>query len=122
MRCSLRHRRLTVTIFEPIKIGYDPIAFAIIGSLAIEAGLLTPPFGLIVFTVKAAVDDDGVTIWEIFKSSTPYWVIMLIGVVMLVIFPENRHMAAQFGILAAAEFRSLSLKSRHTAKSAIRAP
>ena len=39
---------LTVTIFEPIavKIGYDPIAFAIIGILAIEAGLLTPPFGL----------------------------------------------------------------------------
>jgi C4-dicarboxylate transporter DctM subunit len=81
---------LTVTIFEPIaiKIGYDPIAFAIIGILAIEAGLLTPPFGLIVFTVKAAVDDENVTVWEIFKSSTPYWVIMLIGVVLLVLFPK----------------------------------
>jgi tripartite ATP-independent transporter DctM subunit len=81
---------LTVTIFEPIalKVGYDPIAFAIIGILAIEAGLLTPPFGLIVFTVKAAVDDDDVTVWEIFKSSTPYWVIMLIGIVLLVMFPK----------------------------------
>jgi C4-dicarboxylate transporter, DctM subunit len=81
---------LTVTIFEPIalKIGYDPIAFAIIGILAIEAGLLTPPFGLIVFTVKAAVDDDDITVWQIFKSSTPYWVIMLIGVVLLAWFPK----------------------------------
>lgn len=81
---------LTVTIFEPIalKLGYDPIAFAIIGILAIEAGLLTPPFGLIVFTVKAAVDDDDITVWQIFKSSTPYWVIMLIGVVLLVLFPK----------------------------------
>ncbi|MGH6728323.1 MAG: TRAP transporter large permease [Pseudolabrys sp.] len=81
---------LTVTIFEPVavKLGYDPIAFAIIGILAIEAGLLTPPFGLIVFTVKAAVDDDDITVWEIFKSSTPYWVIMLIGVVLLVMFPK----------------------------------
>jgi TRAP-type C4-dicarboxylate transport system permease large subunit len=81
---------LTVTIFEPIavKIGYDPIAFAIIGILAIEAGLLTPPFGLIVYTVKAAIDDDDITIWDIFKSSTPYWVIMLIGVVLLVWFPK----------------------------------
>ena len=81
---------LTVTIFEPIavKIGYDPIAFAIIGILAIEAGLLTPPFGLIVFTVKAAVDDDDITVWQIFKSSTPYWVIMLIGVILLVLFPK----------------------------------
>jgi C4-dicarboxylate transporter DctM subunit len=81
---------LTVTIFEPIavKLGYDPIAFAIIGILAIEAGLLTPPFGLIVFTVKAAVDDEDITVWEIFKSSTPYWVIMLIGVVLLTLFPK----------------------------------
>jgi tripartite ATP-independent transporter DctM subunit len=81
---------LTVTIFEPIavKVGYDPIAFAIIGILAIEAGLLTPPFGLLVFTVKAAIDDDDVTIWQIFKSSTPYWMIMLLGVVLLVLFPK----------------------------------
>jgi C4-dicarboxylate transporter DctM subunit len=81
---------LTVTIFEPIaiKIGYDPIAFAIIGILAIEAGLLTPPFGLIVYTVKAAVDDEDISVWQIFHSSTPYWVIMLVGVVMLVLFPK----------------------------------
>ncbi|HIC25862.1 MAG TPA: hypothetical protein EYO82_08135, partial [Gammaproteobacteria bacterium] len=32
--------------------GYDPIAFAIIAIIAIEAGLLTPPFGLLVYTVK----------------------------------------------------------------------
>jgi C4-dicarboxylate transporter DctM subunit len=81
---------LTATIFEPIaiKIGYDPIAFAIIGILAIEAGLLTPPFGLIVYTVKAAVDDDDISVWQIFHSSTPYWVIMLIGVLLLVMFPK----------------------------------
>jgi len=81
---------LTATIFEPIaiKIGYNPIAFAIIGILAIEAGLLTPPFGLIVYTVKAAVDDDDISVWQIFHSSTPYWVIMLIGVVLLVLFPK----------------------------------
>ena len=37
---------LTAAIFAPIavKLGYDPLAFAIIGIIAIEAGLLTPPF------------------------------------------------------------------------------
>jgi C4-dicarboxylate transporter DctM subunit len=81
---------LTATIFEPIaiKLGFDPIAFAIIGILAIEAGLLTPPFGLIVYTVKAAVDDDDISVWQIFHASTPYWVIMLIGVLLLVMFPK----------------------------------
>jgi tripartite ATP-independent transporter DctM subunit len=81
---------LTVTIFEPIAVslGYDAIAFAIIGIIAIEAGLLTPPFGLLVYTVKAAIQDDDVSIMEIFKSSTPYWMVMLIGMVLIAIFPE----------------------------------
>lgn len=81
---------LTVTIFEPIAVslGYDPIAFAIIGIIAIEAGLLTPPFGLLVYTVKAAIQDDDVSIMTIFKSSTPYWIVMLLGMVLIAIFPE----------------------------------
>ncbi len=81
---------LTVSIFEPIAItiGFDPIAFAIIGILAIEAGLLTPPFGLLVYTVKAAIDDPDVSIWDIFRTSTPYWMIMLLTVLLLVLFPQ----------------------------------
>lgn len=51
---------LTVPVFAPIAValGFDPIAFAIIGILAIETGLLTPPFGILVFTVKAAITDE----------------------------------------------------------------
>ncbi len=82
---------LTVTIFEPIAVnlGYDPIAFAIIGIMAIEAGLLTPPFGLLVYTVKAAIPEEtDVSIAQIFKSSTPYWIVMLIGMVAIVVFPR----------------------------------
>ena len=83
---------LTVTIFEPIAVnlGYDPIAFAIVGILAIEAGLLTPPFGLLVYTVKAAIqdEDDGVSIMHIFQSSTPYWIIMLAGMIAIANYPQ----------------------------------
>ena len=83
---------LTAAIFAPIavKIGYDPIAFAVIGIIAIEAGLLTPPFGLLVYTVKAAISGEGedVPILEIFKSSTPYWIIMLVAMVLIINFPE----------------------------------
>ena len=83
---------LTAAIFAPIavQIGYDPIAFAIIAIIAIEAGLLTPPFGLLVYTVKAAISSEGedVPILEIFKSSTPYWIIMLVGMVLIINFPE----------------------------------
>ncbi|KPK18112.1 MAG: C4-dicarboxylate ABC transporter permease [Betaproteobacteria bacterium SG8_41] len=83
---------LTVPIFAPIaeQLGYDPIAFAIVGILAIEAGLLTPPFGLLVYTVKSAVQDDdpSVTIVQIFRSSLPYWCIILIAATLIINFPQ----------------------------------
>jgi C4-dicarboxylate transporter, DctM subunit len=83
---------LTVPIFAPIAeaLGYNPIAFAIVGILAIEAGLLTPPFGLLVYTVKAAMQDEdaSVSLFQIFRSSMPYWAIILLAMVMIVLFPQ----------------------------------
>ena len=82
---------LTAAIFSPIavKLGFDPIAFAIIAIIAIEAGLLTPPFGLLVYTVKSAINDlePDMNVMTIFKSSTPYWVILLIGMTLIVMYP-----------------------------------
>jgi len=83
---------LTAAIFAPIavKLGMDPIAFAIVGIIAIEAGLYTPPFGLLVYTVKSAIQefDPDMNVMTIFKSSTPYWIIMLMGMIMIINFPE----------------------------------
>jgi tripartite ATP-independent transporter DctM subunit len=81
---------LTVPIFSPIAthLGFDPLAFAIMGILAIETGLLTPPFGLLVFTVKAAVPDKSVELGEIFRGSVPYWIVLLAVVAALAVFPQ----------------------------------
>jgi TRAP-type C4-dicarboxylate transport system permease large subunit len=81
---------LTVPIFAPIaaQLGFDPLAFAIMGIIAIETGLLTPPFGLLVFTVKAAVPDKTVQLGEIFRGSTPYWIVLLLAVIVLAVFPQ----------------------------------
>lgn len=81
---------LTVPIFAPLAavVGYDPIAFAIIGILAIEAGLLTPPLGLVVYTVKSSVSDPAVTLGEIFKGSSPYWCLLLLLVALVALFPQ----------------------------------
>jgi TRAP-type C4-dicarboxylate transport system permease large subunit len=81
---------LTVPVFAPIAvaIGYDPIAFAILGIIAIETGLLTPPFGILVFTVKAALPQENVSTGEIFAGSVPYWICLLIVIVVLAAFPQ----------------------------------
>jgi C4-dicarboxylate transporter DctM subunit len=81
---------LTVPIFAPIAahLGFDPLAFAIIGILAIETGLLTPPFGILVFTVKAAVPDPSVTLAEIFRGAIPYWLVLFAVVVAVAVFPR----------------------------------
>ena len=81
---------LTVPIFAPLalSLGYDPIAFAIAGILVIEAGLLTPPFGLLVYTVKGALPDKSVTLGQIFKGSTPYFICILIAAMLVLVVPS----------------------------------
>ncbi len=81
---------LTVPIVEPVALafGFDQLSFAIVGIIAIEAGLLTPPFGLLIYTVKAAINDDDVGVQKIFVASVPYWGIMLLAVLLIVAFPQ----------------------------------
>ncbi len=80
---------LTVPIFAPlaVKLGIDPIAFAIMGILAIEAGILTPPFGLAVYTVRACVPDKDVSLGDIFRGSTAYWAFLILMVFIIYTFP-----------------------------------
>ena len=80
---------ITAPIFAPVTAAFfDPIAFGIFGILAIEAGLLTPPFGLLVYTVKGSVEERAVTLGDIFRGSIPYWLLMLFVMAMIWAFPE----------------------------------
>ncbi|MEM7043050.1 MAG: TRAP transporter large permease [Pseudomonadota bacterium] len=80
---------LTVPIFAPIALalGLDPLAFAIFGILVIEAGLLTPPFGLLVYTVKGSVTDPTATLAQIFKGSVPYFFLILLSAFIVLFMP-----------------------------------
>ena len=82
---------LTVPIFAPIAdtLGFHPYAFAMMGILAIEAGILTPPFGLCVYTVKACLPpDDPVSMARIFAASTPYWILLVVLMWLVYFIPE----------------------------------
>lgn len=80
---------LTVPIFAPIAmaLGINPLAFAIFGILVIEAGLLTPPFGLLVYTVKGSVSDPDVKLGTVFRGSVPFWIMILVAALAVILVP-----------------------------------
>lgn len=67
--------------------GFDMIWFGVMTVVAVEIGLLTPPFGLSVFTIKASIDDKTLKVGEIFRGSMPFVVSMIVCLVILAIFP-----------------------------------
>lgn len=79
---------LTVPMMTPVvhAFGYDPLWFGLVLIVAVEIGLLTPPFGMVVFTIKATLGDE-VTLQEIFTGALPFVVLLLLGLGLLIAFP-----------------------------------
>jgi tripartite ATP-independent transporter DctM subunit len=63
------------------------IWFGLITVIAIEIGLLTPPLGVSVFVVKANLDDQRITTWQIFKGTMPMTLTMCAVLAICVLFP-----------------------------------
>jgi tripartite ATP-independent transporter DctM subunit len=67
--------------------GVNLIWFGLITIIAIEIGLLTPPLGIAVYVVKANLDDQSITPWQIFKGTFPMTITMVIVLAICVFFP-----------------------------------
>ena len=52
-------------------LGGDFIWFGVVAVVAIEIGLLTPPFGISVYVVKSTLDDQRITLRDIFAGAFP---------------------------------------------------
>lgn len=66
----------------------DLIWFGIVTVVAVEIGLLTPPLGLTVYVVKAALGNTRITLSDIFIGAFPFVMIMILVTIMLVFFPQ----------------------------------
>ena len=67
--------------------GVNFVWFGVITVIAIEIGLLTPPLGVSVFVVKANLDDQSITTWQVFKGAMPMTLTMCVVLVICVLFP-----------------------------------
>lgn len=68
--------------------GFDLIWFGVLTVVAVEIGLLTPPFGLSVYTIKSALDDKTLAVGEIFRGALPFIGAMLLCLFILIAFPS----------------------------------
>lgn len=79
---------LTLPIFFPIVVaqGIDPIWFGVLVVLTLEMGLISPPVGLNVFIVKSVAPK--VPLGDIFIGVVPFWIMMLVTILILIAFPQ----------------------------------
>ena len=76
---------LMLPVLQPM--GVDLIWFGIVTVIAIEIGLLTPPFGISVYVIKSTLDDATITLSDIFIGAAPFAAMMLICLAIVIAFP-----------------------------------
>ena len=67
--------------------GIDPIWFAILIALNLQASFLTPPFGLSLFFLKGAAGDSIKTM-DIYKGIIPFILLQLLALGLVIMFPN----------------------------------
>ena len=79
---------MTAPILLPIieQVGFDPYWFAVIFTINMEIGLITPPVGLNLYVINGIVPD--ISLPTILKGAFPFMLCMILGIVLLCIFPE----------------------------------
>jgi TRAP-type C4-dicarboxylate transport system permease large subunit len=79
---------MTAPLLFPIvtQAGFDPYWFAVVLTINMEVGLITPPIGLNLFVINAIAPQ--IPTSEVLWGSLPYVLVMFLGILILCFFPE----------------------------------
>jgi TRAP-type C4-dicarboxylate transport system permease large subunit len=79
---------LTLPFFMPLvgHFGWDPLWFGVMYLICMQLGLLTPPFGMLLFTMRG-VAPKHITMGQIFRAVTPYVMMGLLMLVLVLLVP-----------------------------------
>ena len=80
---------LCVPIFGPIvrHLGFDPVWFGVLFATNLQISFLSPPFGYALFYLKGVAPPE-ISTTDIWKSSVPFIGLQVVGVVLVMIFPQ----------------------------------
>jgi tripartite ATP-independent transporter DctM subunit len=90
---SISMMSITLPIVHPIIVGLgiDPVYFAMLVIMSIEIGLITPPVGLNVYTVRSVAvqmpEGQNLTLENIFKGILPFFFLSIVALVILIAVP-----------------------------------
>ena len=80
---------VTIPMFMLIvrTLGLNPLWFGALTLINLQLGFMTPPFGMLLFTMKGVAPPD-TTIADVYRASVPFLLIGLLLMVLIFIFPE----------------------------------
>ena len=78
---------LTTSIIMPMvnEVGIDPLWFGIYLVIVVEMSQITPPVGFNLFVIQGLT---GIDILRIAKGAFPFFLLLLLGVVLICLFPQ----------------------------------
>jgi tripartite ATP-independent transporter DctM subunit len=79
---------ITIPIYMPVihAFGYNTVWFGILMLIALETGLITPPFGVTLFVMKGVAPPE-ITMEDIWKAVTPYVVVDILCIALVLAMP-----------------------------------
>ncbi len=79
---------MTAPLLLPVirNAGFDPTWFAVIMTINLEIGLITPPVGLNLYVINGIAPD--VSLGTILRGAWPFVVMMIVGMILMCIFPQ----------------------------------
>ena len=70
-----------------IALGFDPIWYGVLYTITCQIAYMTPPFGYNLFLMRAMAPKE-ITLSDIYRSITPFLLVMLLALILVMIFPE----------------------------------
>ncbi len=80
---------ITIPIYMPVinAFGFDKIWYGVMMLIALETGLITPPFGVTLFVMKGVAPPE-VTMGDIWRAVTPYVIVDILCISLVMAMPS----------------------------------
>jgi len=80
---------LVAPLYIPLvlSLGFDPVWFGVLYTVTVQIAYMTPPFGYNLFLMRAMSPPE-ITLGDIYQSIVPFVLVMLLGLALIMLFPQ----------------------------------